>query len=181
MDAYALHGAALTVQHVVSRAGLSHGTFYNYFDDMDAFIEAIALHVLSGLGASLAACGSDDPARRFAAATLQSLALIAQHPVWARVLLRLISRPALGETLFVHMRADLAAGRALGRFCGDAEELGADLVIGAFVMSLIHISADQWSSERAHRTTQRLLTLLGIAETEASQLVAEEASSRRFP
>lgn len=47
----------------------------------------------------MAALGSPDPARRFAVAMLQALATIAANPVWARVLLRLLSRPELGAVL----------------------------------------------------------------------------------
>ena len=67
-------GTALTISDVVARAEVSNGTFYNYFNDRDELIDALAEHSVISLAAESALQTTDqDPARRFAVATLRVL------------------------------------------------------------------------------------------------------------
>lgn len=178
LSVFSEHGAAMTVQQIVEEAGVSHGTFYNYFKDVDALIEAIALHVFSSVAAAVAASGEPDPARRFASATAQTLRLLTDNPSWARSLLRLVAQPHLGEVMVGHMRADLLAGRASGRFTQNTDEIGLDIFCGMLLSCVVRINAGQhavepWSPQRAQQVITRMLSLLGIPLEEAAALVAD--------
>ena len=180
-EAYASHGSGLTVQHVVDIAGVSHGTFYNYFSDLDALVEAVVVGILSGVVETIADRGCDDPARRFTTATLFALDLLAQNPAWVRVLLRLLARPGMKDILLSRMSEDLQEGMETGRFSASADEVGGDLVAGMFIVCLLHINAGQWSPDLMLHRVQRLLIIFGLEPDEAAQLVAEEAPPRRTP
>ena len=115
-------GDRLTILHVVRRAGVSNGTFYNYFDDREALIEAVVVDVLAGLVDGVAVEGPDDPAERFATATLGILRTLELRPHHAQVLVHLAARPGVVDGLLAHMRADLDVGRASRRFAESADE-----------------------------------------------------------
>jgi len=67
-------GEALTAADVVTAAEVSNGTFYNHFEDRDAFLDVLAKESLRALTvASAKATAGADPAWRFAVATAQVL------------------------------------------------------------------------------------------------------------
>ena len=129
-------GQGLTVSDVVAEAEVSNGTFYNYFADRDALLAALAEHSTLSLAAAAAAEPIDDPARRFALATASVLCRARDDETWARVLLRLVSRPASGVDLARYLREDLDEGFARGRFEVGADDAALDQVAGLIVMTL---------------------------------------------
>ncbi len=111
-------GEALTVSDVVVEAAVSNGTFYNYFSDRGGFIDALAEHSLLSLTAQAAMQTADqDPARRFAFATLRVLRRATEDPTWGRAILRLADhRRSFSGEMGQYLRADLAAGLKDERF-----------------------------------------------------------------
>ena len=47
IDVIADRGEAFSISDVTTAAGVSHGTFYNYFDDRDALLGAVVPQVLA--------------------------------------------------------------------------------------------------------------------------------------
>lgn len=170
---YALHGSRLTVDHVTREAEVSHGTFYNYFSCLDELVEAVALHVFEQLASALAEAGDPDPARRFAAVTLTGLRTLAASPDLAAVLLRLAGSGAPAQGVFVHLRADLAAGQRTGRFAASDLELTADLIVGALLVCLRRIHMGEFPEGHGEAVVEHLLGLLGVDPAEARALVAD--------
>lgn len=41
LDVLAEHGEGFSIADIATRAGVAHGTFYNYFADRDALIDAV--------------------------------------------------------------------------------------------------------------------------------------------
>ena len=59
-------GEGFSVADLIARAGVSHGTFYNYFTDRDQLVQALVPHIVEGFAARSAAEVDDpDPAVRF--------------------------------------------------------------------------------------------------------------------
>jgi len=173
VEAYGRFGAGMTVQHVVSEADVSHGTFYNYFDDLDALVASIAVEVLTELGDAVASAGHPDPARRFATASVRMLTLLGRRPELARVVLRLATQGDRQHTFTVHLRADLADAQDSGRFRALPDELVEDTVFGMFVVSFHRMVMGMWHEERAGLVVTYLLEVLGVPADEAAALVAD--------
>jgi AcrR family transcriptional regulator len=148
-------GEALTISDVVARAEVSNGTFYNYFADRDELIDALAEHSLISLAAESATQTTDqDPARRFAFATVRVLRRVAEDPTWGRAVLRLLDRRrSYSRDIGGYLREDLTAGFDEGRF-----EFGAD---------------------HAERVLERALAILGIAKDEVRTLAAEAVANQK--
>lgn len=172
-------GEALTVSDVVARAEVSSGTFYNYFDDRDELIDALAEHSIISLAAESALETTDqDPARRFAVATFRVLVRATEDPDWGRVVLRLIDhRRSYSQEMGRHLREDLAAGLREGRFTSGDDEITLDLQLGLIFMSLRRIVQGDAPPDHAERVVERALTALGIAKEEARKLAADVGSA----
>ncbi|MEM6294285.1 MAG: TetR/AcrR family transcriptional regulator [Myxococcota bacterium] len=180
LEVYVAHGAALTVQRVVEKADVSHGTFYNYFDDLDALTEAVVLHVLTQVAEAVAAEGAEDPALRFATATLKVLHVLAAQPDWARLTLRITANPDFDiEVLTQHLRFDVEDGRRSGRFSETTDDVSVELVMGLTLMSIRRISRGTWSPEHGQRVVARALIHFGLDPDEAHSIVA--AAAQRVP
>ncbi len=132
-------GEGLTVSDVVAEAEVSNGTFYNYFLDRDALIEAVVEQAALSLAAATAREPIEDPARRFATATARMILRATEDPTWARVMLRLVGRPGAGLGLSRYLRDDLAEGQARGRFDVGPDDAVLDQVGGLVMMTIRRI------------------------------------------
>lgn len=179
IEVIAAKGETFSIIDVVREAGVSNGTFYNYFDDRDALLDAVNSEVLGTFTAGGAeAIDEADPARRFAVIS----ALLLQHavalPKLAEVLVRLESMAgaelAVGDPL-VHLRHDLAEGATSGRFtCGPTPAI-VDLVSGTLLRAVGRIAAaDEATDADYHRDViASILRALGVQADEAATLATE--------
>ena len=179
----ATKGESMTASDVTAEAGVSNGTFYNYFTDREDLLDALAEHSVATLVDDLAETVVDpDPARRFASTTAHVLARAAGDPTWALAALRLADRPrSLDVEVSRHLRADLAEGHATGRFSLPPDDTGVDLVLGLVIMSIRRIVRGEARVGHVEAVLVRALGALGVAEDEreglASQAAAESADT----
>jgi AcrR family transcriptional regulator len=168
-------GEALTISDVVARAGVSNGTFYNYFSDRDELIDALAANSLMAWGAQSALRTTAwDPARRFAFATLRVLNCAQDDPTWARVVLRLLDhRRSYSREVIRYLREDLTSGFDAGRFEYGADPVTLDALSGLILMSVRRIVRGDARSEHVEGVLERALAILGVAKDEARSLTTQ--------
>ncbi len=171
-------GQGLTVSDVVAEAEVSNGTFYNYFVDREALLEALAEHSALSLAAAAAKEPIEDPARRFAVATMQVFDHALADATWGRVMLRLASRPGSNVEISRYLREDLEEGFTLGRFDTGPDDETLDQVAGLIVMTIRRIVQGDAAPDAAERAVKRGLRALGVDEAEAAQLAAEASSAQ---
>ena len=168
--------ARLGVREIAARAGLVHGTFYNYFEDLDALIEEIAA-LLAAAHADAAAplvVGVDDPAVRFARITRQALRTMAQRPLLGRLLFEAgLPAGALVMRLRAQLRGDIAAGVHQGVFRVDDVDLAASLTAGAISGLAQDIHAGLLAAAKIDAAVAALLVSLGVTRVRAMRLATE--------
>ena len=169
-------GQGLTVSDVVAEAEVSNGTFYNYFADRDKLLEELAEHSVLSLAATVAGEAIDDPARRFAVATMRMLQRASEDETWARVMLRLVSRPGSGVDMSRYLREDLEEGFALGRFDVGPDAATLDQVAGLIIMTIRRIVEGQATPDAPEQAVRRGLRALGVDDTESARLAIEAAT-----
>jgi AcrR family transcriptional regulator len=169
-------GQGLTVSDVVAEAEVSNGTFYNYFADRDELLEELAQHSVLALAAAAASEAIDDPARRFAVATMRVLKRASEDETWARVMLRLVSRPGSGIDITRYLREDLEEGFALGRFDVGPDDATLDQVAGLVIMTIRRIVEGQATPDTPEQAVRRGLRALGVDDTESARLATEAAT-----
>ena len=170
-------GQGLTVSDVVAEAEVSNGTFYNYFVDRDELLEALTEQSALSLAAAVARERIEDPACRFAVATTRVLRHAAEDDTWARVLLRLASRPGSRIDLSRHLREDLTEGFAQGRFEMGPDDATLDQVTGLIIMTIRRIVEGEAAPDAPRRAVERGLRALGVDKAESSRLAAEAFES----
>ena len=173
-------GEALTISDVVARAEVSNGTFYNYFTDRDELIDALAEHSLISLAAQSAAqTSSQDPAQRFAFATLRVLIRAMEDPTWGRAILRLTDhRQSFSREMDRYLREDLASGFEQGLFELEPDEITMDLITGLIMVSIHRIVRGDADPDHAERVLERALSILGVAKEQARILVTQAISDQ---
>ena len=174
----AAKGQGLTVRDVVAEAEVSNGTFYNYFVDRDALLEALVEHSVLSLAAATAGESIDDPARRFALATMRVLKRASEDETWARVMLRLVSRPGSGVDMARYLREDLEEGFARGRFEVGPEAATLDQVVGLILLTIRRIVARESTPGTPVEAVQRGLRALGLDRAESERLAVEAATGQ---
>lgn len=175
-------GEALNVSDIVARAEVSNGTFYNYFDDSDAFFDALADHVAAGLpGRSIPRVDGEDPAQRFALVAASTFAKAAERPEWGLSLLRFESlRPQLQEMMVSGLRYGLGLGHEQGRFPAGKDAATVDLVRAMILQTVRRVVTGHADKTYAGDAITLMLSALGLPRDEARS-IATDGINRAIP
>jgi AcrR family transcriptional regulator len=124
------------IDEFVQAAGISRGTFYNYFDSVEALLRATSewttrevVEAIEGVLASL-----DGPALRFGVGLRLFFAFAQRDPLWARFVARVWSVGGLELPL-----RDIEAGIRRGQFRVPSADAARDLVFGGIREALRRI------------------------------------------
>ena len=182
LDVIADRGEAFSISEVAERAGVSNGTFYNYFGDREDLLAAIVPEALVAFAdESALTVQDDDPAVRFATITALALAGATVHPERWRVLLRLgaAQTAALGGAPLRHLRADLDVGRAAGRFVVESTDAVVDVVVGSMLTAARRIVAGGTDERYPAEVVEVLLRALGLDAAEANTIAVDAHDQAR--
>lgn len=176
--------AKLGIRDVANRAGLVHGSFYNYFADLDALIDEIAALVTAShaLATAPLLIGIRDPATRFARITRQALRLVAQRPLIGRLLFGTgLPAGALVSSLRVQLHQDIAQGAERGVFPVLDVDLTASFTAGAITGLARDIHAGLLPETKIDAAVEQLLRSLGVPQTLAVSLANEPVNFPEAP
>jgi len=179
LELLAEQGEAFSVADLAARAGVSHGTFYNYFTDREQLIDTLVPHVVARFAERMAVeITIVDPAERFVRISALALEAAMREAQAVRVGLRLdaVLRGLLVEGPLSHLRQDLADGYAAGRFDGAPDDGTLDVVLGALLLAARRVADGEHAAEYRVSVLHRLLQALGVAADEAASLAAQAVS-----
>lgn len=171
-----------SVEDVVAAAGVSRGTFYNYFPTVRDLLIALNARVSAAMVAGLAPIPADqDIARRFAGVLHHILATFKADPVQGWMALRLSEISAPTDKAFAEsFDALFERGVAQGRFSSAADVTAArNLSVGAFRLAQRDIFEGSAPAEHATHVVAMLLTAFGVPEPEAYAISGQEADVAR--
>lgn len=169
-------GEGFSVADLCARAGVSHGTFYNYFTDREQLVDALVPYVVGRFADRMAVeVTLADPAQRFARISAQALETAIREPHVIRVALRLdaVQRTLLVEGPLAHLRHDLAEGYATGRFSRRPDDGTLDVVLGALLLAARRIADGEHRPAYRRSVLQHVLQSLGVASDDAATLGAD--------
>ena len=167
---------SLGIREIATQAGVVHGTFYNYYPDVDGLIEDLAGLMFASHAALVLDLreGCPDPAALFARVTRRSLSLVAGGPTYGRLLFDAglpVDRFIRG--LRAAMAGDIVAGAATGVFRVADVEIAVSLTAGAILGASLDLHRGALPVAAIEAVTARLLESLGIDPDRAAALVAE--------
>lgn len=163
----------LGIRRVTTAAGLVHGSFYNYYPDLDALLDDLAALMFASHAALVAGlrAGLDDPAVAFALITRQTLHLVIDEPDYGRLLFDSglpVDRFVTG--LRGAMGADIVEGLRRGRFAAPDVDIAISLTAGAILGAGIDLHRGRLPAAAIEPLTARLLEALGLPADEARRL-----------
>ena len=178
-EVIAEQGEVFSVADLAVRAGVSHGTFYNYFADRDELVQALVPHIVAGFAERMAVeVTVTDPAARFARISASALETAMREPLIFLVALRLdaVQRTLLVDGPLAHLHQDLVDGHAAGRFSSPPDDGTLDVVLGTLLLAARRIAEGETSAQYRRSILRRLLQALGVAADEAAALAADVVS-----
>jgi len=165
---------ATAIQQIAAEAGVSNGTFYNYFRTRDEVVEAVSVRLAERLQDEITAASRDlaDAAERMAFATRRFVLQAVRDPVWAAALIRVSTgSPEPLARMASPVLNDLRLGRRRGRFAYRSERAALDLVTGTVLAGMRSVLEGQAGEEHAASIAGFVLRALGVSATEADDLV----------
>jgi AcrR family transcriptional regulator len=171
---------APTIDDFIIEAGVSRGTFYNYFQTREDLMAAVAADLATFISGRIDAATRSvpDPVERVSIAARYFVALGAENETRAWVFARMI--PIVGGPLTLamseHVRSEMEAAAATGRVRVRSISAGIDLTLGMMAMAIRHNL-----SRRAQPYPPELVAAMVLQALGASFKEAEEVANRPLP
>ena len=167
----------VSVQQVVARAGVAQGTFYNYFDELSAAIEAVGELLLAEHFRTVlrAIAGAEDAAEVVVRSDMQTLMLFAHRPDVGRIVFdsgEPIDRLILLRHARVQLLANIEWGVRTGVFSPGDVDAACSIHIGAMVGACLDIHRGRLSVDVAPELAGRLLRDLGVSARMCRRLIS---------
>lgn len=164
---------SLTIRDVAHQAGLSNGTFYNYFDSIGALLDNLALLFTVTHAQHVAPLveGVGDPAEIFARTTRQTLRFMVGPTTYGRYLFD-VGLPLdhfLGG-LHARLAGDVHEGARSGAFRAPDDEITISLVVGSLLGLALDVHRGRLPASSIDEATARMLRLLGVRPQKARRL-----------
>lgn len=163
---------AIPINDIVAAAGVAKGSFFNHFEDKDAFAEAIATEIRIEVEAMVTAAnaGLADPLERLSGGYLVAAGFALSQPRRAIVMLRgLGSGISQNHPLNAGVAADLAACIEAGVVRSDIAEAATGYWIGACTAAM------GFALDRGARRADRIGRIAALLALALRGLGADEA------
>ncbi len=167
---------ASVIEDVIAAAGVSRGTFYNYFhtnaDLLMAAIEELGNEVVEVIEQRVRAMAS--PAARLFTGLRLYLDAACRFPLFARFLAR-VGPQAIGpdNLVYKYIAIHIAEGIRAGEFVDAPVGVALDMVVGAGLIAVARISAGQANDAYLDAMLLALARSLGLGKRRALALLSE--------
>jgi AcrR family transcriptional regulator len=164
---------SLSVPRIIGRAGVSQGTFYNYFDSLEDAVDGVWLLLLTEHARVVdqVTRGIEDSAVVVSHSTRATLALATSNAGYGRLLFDSgLPVDRLVGGLRARLGLDVAAGAASGRFRVDDAEVVLSMASGSILGVAIDLHRGCLPLAAIEQTSQRLLRELGLTARAAERI-----------
>jgi TetR/AcrR family transcriptional regulator, ethionamide resistance regulator len=157
------------IDEVISRAQVSRGTFYNYFDNADDLLRSIADEAGTELMAVTTpiVVAHDDPAERISTGVRAWISLVEQYPHLAPFFRRAGLYILENDRVRSDLPRDLLMGMKAGRFTIRELELGFVLVAGTVLAAINTMAVGPAPRTYGSKLAERVLMSLGVDAADA--------------
>lgn len=185
LHVFARHGAeAKVIDLVIKKAGVSRGTFYNYFRTNEELFVEVAREVSNEIIRIVDPLvqQQEDPAARLACGLLSVLKLARAYPGFSQFVAR-GGPPAIsaGNLANVAVPRDIRAGIASGLFNVTDEKLAFDLILGPVIMAFHTVLNESVSESYSRQLTQAVLQSLGVDASLARMYASKDFGDIEVP
>ncbi|MBN3785320.1 TetR/AcrR family transcriptional regulator [Burkholderia sp. Ac-20353] len=165
---------ASVIQDVIAAAGVSQGTFYNYFRTNEDLLAAVTQELNDELLRLIEAevHGYEDPARRIACGVRLFLHTARIYPLLARFICAsgLLSAGP-GSLIYVYLPVHVEQGLAQGRFRDVTVDVALDVIAGTVLATILRVTNEGAPNVEPEPVVSAILRALGVDHSEAQALV----------
>ncbi len=160
----------MQIEDLLAHAGMSRGTFYNYFESREDLFNVLSFEFNHGLDEALARSG--DPPLWACQAIRIYLHRARQDRAWgwAMVNISMNGPKILGDDTYRHGAVTLQAGIDSGDFKIDSLQIGMDLVMGTALAAILSILGGDAGPDHPEQIARSLLMSLGVTAARAERL-----------
>lgn len=171
IEMFALHGFdASAIDRIINQAGVSRGTFYNYFRTTDELFFAAAEQMGDELVQLVdpLVLQQKNAVARVACGMTQVIAIVRREPVFAQFILRGgAAAVCSSKTVVASLSRDIGDGLTEKAFDIATIQIGIDLVVGITLMAFNAIIRDEQSDDYFVALVTSALQALGVSKTSA--------------
>ena len=172
-----------TMQQVAQAAGVTTATLYNHFGTKEALVERLA----ATLAQTLCRAINDsyghvtDAAERMSIGQRRYVALAAESPAWALLLLEVMNAsPAVLLEIGQYPLADLRLGVKQKKFKVPSEAIALDAISGVCTNAMRRVALGQAPGKHDVACAATVLRALGVPPQEAAEVAARPLPPLRF-
>ena len=174
---------ASVIDDVITAAGVSRGTFYNYFrtnaELLIAANEELGNELVRNIEESVGSLPS--PAARLATGIRLYFDMARRFPLLAQFLARVGPQAAApGNLLYTYLPVHLAAGMKCGEFVAMPVPVALDIIVGSGILAVARISAGEADDEYLDACLLGLMRSLDYPSKRAKALIAHQLPSLVF-
>jgi AcrR family transcriptional regulator len=185
MLVFAEKGVGVSViQEVIAAAGVSQGTFYNYFRTNEELLTAVTQELNDELLRLIETeVGSyDDPARRIASGVRMFLHAARKYPLLARFICAAgLHAAGPSSLIYVYLPVHIEQGLAEGRFRDVTIEVALDVIAGTVLTTIQRFIDEGEKCAQPEQAVAAILRGLGVSGSRAQALVRSELASIVVP
>jgi AcrR family transcriptional regulator len=166
---------AVTVDDVVTEAGVAKGTFYVHFDDLQSLTAAVADELIETLDDFLQPQlrSISDPLTRVAFGCYSFIGKAREDPAWANVVTRMVSSNAsVGKVARSRLLEDLRLVFAKTPPREQSLELALEVVLGILLQVLTAIGQGRLSAVDSKEIITLILRAIGIGNSEVKSVLS---------
>lgn len=161
------------IDHVIRQAGVSRGSFYNYFKNSEELLRTVAVQTGNELMQAVAPVveSREDPVERVSAGVRSWMVLLNDYPhmppFFRRAGLYLLEE---NTQIRRDMPRDVMAGMQSGQFTVAEIELGFVLVAGTVLAAINTLALGARPVDYGNKLAQHILMSLGVEAAEAERV-----------
>jgi len=165
---------ALSVDSLVRKTGASRGTFYNYFNNIEDVITAVAQYLTVDLNNRILLKYSDVESGpvRLSYSLLKFFEKAEQDRIWGTVFAKLILDLGLiSDKSIEYFEHDLNIGREQGSFTLMDNQIATNIVGGVLAFTINSVLKNELNEEQKFKTLVSLLMALGTPHSTSQSAV----------
>jgi AcrR family transcriptional regulator len=164
---------AAVIEDFIAAAGVSRGTFYNYFDTVSELLLALATEmsneVLATVDPIVLTCST--PVERFSTGTRLYMQMATRYPLWGSFLNRVGTRIATrGQLIEKYLTRDLSEALSAGLIKVDNVLVARDMVLGSIFYGIETMVTEPTHADHSEQLMRSILRGLCVPDKVADDV-----------
>ena len=163
---------SVTIDEVVTAAGVAKGTFYVHFKDLADLQGAVAEELVQEIDDLVQRLSLTDPIERVAGGCAVFIGEALRYPAWGGLLARAAwAMPSVAGAAGAHLVEDLQRAATRGRLARVTPELSFEIVTGILLQLIRSAGERRLSPAQAPAAVAAILRAIGVDAEEAAAIV----------